>query len=97
MTDCDCDDENELNFKVDDIIRYYCIYSSQVIGEECKILKIYKDNNGNDKMTIKNLSDSKEYQADICCCMVPSKQKKVTDNNWIDKDGNHYNDAGIKL
>ena len=48
-------------------------------------------------MTIKNLSDSKEYQADICCCMVPSKQKKVTDNNWIDKDGNHYNDAGIKL
>ena len=23
-------------------------------------------------------------------------QKKVGDNDWIDKDGNHYNDAGDK-
>jgi len=23
-------------------------------------------------------------------------QKKIADNDWVDKDGNHYNDAGIK-
>ena len=23
-------------------------------------------------------------------------QKKVADNDWVDKDGNHYNDAGVK-
>ena len=23
-------------------------------------------------------------------------QKKVGDNDWIDKDGNHYNDSGDK-
>ena len=98
MNGCNCDDENELNLKVDDIIRYYCNFSFKIIngGEHFTILKIYKDNNECDMMSIKSLSNNNEIQEKICSCTIPSKQKKVADNDWVDKDGNHYNNAGVK-
>jgi len=65
-----------------------------------------KINNIEDDYTIVNwlnvdngiIYSSKSHNNDMNQFEIPegSVQKKAGDNDWIDKDGNHYNDAGDK-
>jgi hypothetical protein len=69
----ECKNGPKLDFNVNDIMRFYCEFSSLIL-------------------------ENLDYCiVSICGCSVPSRQKKVDDNDWIDKNGIHYNDVGLKL
>jgi hypothetical protein len=79
-------------------MRFYCEFSSLILEnlDYCIVLRIFTNDSGDGLMDIK-LPNNKVSTISICGCSVPSRQKKVDDNDWIDKNGIHYNDVGLKL
>jgi hypothetical protein len=93
------------NFQINDIIRCYI-----PIADNINIIFIETLGNGlikdiqNNNVTICWDMDNNINHPEICDLnnfMPNGKQnvfpvKKIADNDWIDKDGNRYNDAGVK-
>ena len=98
-----------VNFEVNDIIRSSFISDHTlnqindanygiilaITTESVSIKWVMDDNsNVNTKYSSKNLENF-DMPVSIGLEEFPI-QKKVADNDWVDKDGNHYNDAGVK-